>query len=127
MLLTIPAGPDPAATRGLLPALPGFGTPAPSRESRRPAFGPLPSPPAPSEGSAASRQTRDILVVDDDPDVREMLRLALAGESHTVAVAADGVQALGLLQRGHYRVLLLDLLLPSLDGFAVLHALRAEP
>src|SRR4051812_40090621 len=70
---------------------------------------------------------RDILVVDDDPDVREMLRLALANEGHSVAVAADGVQALDLLRHGHYRVLLLDLVLPHQDGMSVLHALRAEP
>src|SRR5438067_8459414 len=70
---------------------------------------------------------RDILVVDDDPDVREMLRLALANEGHSVAVAADGAQALDLLRHGHYRVLLLDLVLPRQDGLSVLHALRAEP
>jgi DNA-binding response OmpR family regulator len=65
--------------------------------------------------------------VDDDPALREMLRLALEDEGHTVDVAADGRAALDLLQQGHYRVLLLDMLLPGLDGFAVLARLRAEP
>ena len=78
MLHTVPTGPGRAVSCGPLPALPGFGLPASSRESRRPTFGQMPSPHAPPEGSAASRQTRDILVVDDDRAWRERLRLALA-------------------------------------------------
>ena len=56
-----------------------------------------------------------------------MLHLTLEGEGHSVDVAVDGAQALDLLQEGRYRVLLLDLLLPRLDGRDVLHALRAAP
>ena len=127
MLHTVPTGPGRAVSCGPLPALPGFGLPASSRESRRPTFGQMPSPHAPPEGSAASRQTRDILVVDDDRAWRERLRLALADEGHSVAVAADGAQALARLQHSHYRVLLLDPVLPRQDGLSVLQALRAEP
>src|SRR2546423_1668579 len=83
--------------------------------------------PAGAHHSTASRQMHDILVVDDDRALREMLHLALADEGHTVAVAADGAQALALLRHGHYRILLLDLVLPRQDGMRVLHTLRAEP
>lgn len=75
----------------------------------------------------ASRQTWDILVAEDDPTVREMVHQVLQDEGHTVAGATDGEQALALLQDGHYRLLLLDLMMPGVDGFGVLHALRAEP
>src|ERR671939_591098 len=71
--------------------------------------------------------TRNILVIEDDPAVAEVLRLALQSEGYTVDVAADGEQGLSSLQQRRYRLLLLDLLLPSLDGMDVLHALRAEP
>jgi DNA-binding response OmpR family regulator len=59
--------------------------------------------------------------------LRETLHLALEDAGRQVAVAADGPEALDLLQRGHYRLLLLDLLLPGLDGLAILQRLRAEP
>jgi len=75
----------------------------------------------------ASGQTRDVLVVEDDPVVREMLYQVLQGEGHTVAGATDGEQALTLLQQGHYRLLLLDLMMSGVDGFGVLRVLRTEP
>jgi DNA-binding response OmpR family regulator len=66
-------------------------------------------------------------VIEDDPGVADVLRLALQSEGYTVDVAADGEAGLRYLQLRPYRLLLLDLLLPGLDGMGVLHALRAEP
>src|SRR5437763_12189156 len=51
----------------------------------------------------------------------------MQSEGHTVDVAADGEEGLRYLQQRRYRILLLDLLLPRLDGMGVLHALHAEP
>ena len=82
--------------------------------------------PSPARGSGVV-PTRDILVIEDDPGVAEVLRLALQSEGYTVDVAADGEQGLIYLQQRRYRLLLLDLLLPGLDGPGVLHALRQEP
>jgi DNA-binding response OmpR family regulator len=82
--------------------------------------------PSPERGSGVAR-ARDILVIEDDPAVADLLRHALQSEGHTVDVAADGEQGLTYLQQRHYRILLLDLLLPGLDGMGVLRALRAEP
>jgi DNA-binding response OmpR family regulator len=70
---------------------------------------------------------RDILVIEDDPAVAGVLHLALQSEGHTVEVAADGAEGLRYLQQRRYRLLLLDLLLPGLDGMGVLRALRQEP
>src|SRR2546423_3183508 len=69
----------------------------------------------------------DILVIEDDLGIADVLRLALQREGHTVDVAADGDEGLTYLQQRHYRLLLLDLLLPGLDGMGVLRALREEP
>src|ERR671923_1632206 len=84
------------------------------------------SAPSTQRGSQPA-PTRDILVVEDDPGVAEVLRLALQREGYTVDVAAGGEEGLSSLQQRRYRLLLLDLLLPGLDGLGVLRALRAEP
>src|ERR687885_1289994 len=80
-----------------------------------------------TERGSRPTPTPDILVIEDDADVAEALRLALQSEGYTVDVAADGEQGLRSLQQRRYRLLLLDLLLPGLDGLGVLHALRQEP
>src|SRR5437764_4741881 len=81
----------------------------------------------PSRRGSGGAPGRDILVIEDDPGVAGVLRLALQSEGHTVDVAADGEQGLTYVQQRDYRLLLLDLLLPGLDGMGVLRALRAEP
>src|SRR5919199_2242246 len=84
------------------------------------------SAPSTERGSQAAPRC-DILVIEDDPGVAEVLRLALQSEGYTVEVAADGEQGLRSLQQRRYRLLLLDLLLPGLDGLDVLRALRQDP
>src|SRR5438874_7829 len=79
--------------------------------------------PSGEEGVAPSR-VHDILVIEDDPSTSQMLQLMLQDEGYTVDVAPDGDEGLALLQHRRYRLLLLDLMLPGLDG---LGALRAEP
>ena len=69
----------------------------------------------------------DVLVVDDDPDVRERLRHALERGGWTVAEAADGRAALQRVAEGAPRAILLDLTMPVMDGFAFLHELRLRP
>ncbi|MEO2105088.1 MAG: response regulator [Actinomycetota bacterium] len=70
-----------------------------------------------------------VLVVDDDPNVRFTVRVALegsppSGQPMAVVEAANGVEALQATQHDTYDLVLLDIMMPGLDGFAVLHALR---
>jgi CheY-like chemotaxis protein len=68
-----------------------------------------------------------VLVVDDDPDVREMLRVALKSEGYEVATAANGVDALHHLRSTPETcVVLLDLLMPLMDGGAFRAALARD-
>lgn len=64
-----------------------------------------------------------VLVIDDDANVRRMLGTALRNRSLHVDEAPDGLQALSLLAENRYAVVLLDLLMPHVDGFEVLDAL----
>src|SRR5205823_1555072 len=67
-----------------------------------------------------------VLVADDDPVNREVLRRLLSQQGHSVAEAADGGEALRLLEQRGFDVLLLDILMPGLDGFRVLRRMREE-
>ncbi|GAC1387707.1 MAG: response regulator transcription factor [Vulcanimicrobiaceae bacterium] len=65
-----------------------------------------------------------IAVVDDDRYIREMLELGLAREGFSVRTAADGQQALTLVKDWEPEVIVLDVMMPKIDGFALLPMLR---
>jgi two-component system, OmpR family, response regulator MprA len=65
-----------------------------------------------------------LLVVDDDPDVRDSLRRALGYAGYTVATATNGADALGSLARSPVDLIILDVLMPMLDGLDTCRALR---
>jgi two-component system response regulator MprA len=67
-----------------------------------------------------------VLVVDDEPDVREAIETALELEGHRVATAVDGLDALKRLGLGEFDAIVLDILMPNLDGFEVCRRLRAQ-
>jgi CheY-like chemotaxis protein len=68
-----------------------------------------------------------ILLVDDDPILREFAIVHLSSETAEVQTAGDGIEALDILGRSPVDVVLLDLEMPKMDGFAVLRQLRGEP
>jgi two-component system NtrC family response regulator len=68
-----------------------------------------------------------ILIVDDDPAIREALSEALTDLGHTPAAAAEGTTALSWLEQHHADAVLLDLRMPGLDGMEVLRRVRARP
>jgi two-component system alkaline phosphatase synthesis response regulator PhoP len=70
-------------------------------------------------------QTR-ILMVDDEPAIVETVRAYLEAEGYAVQAAADGSAALKLARRFQPNVIVLDLMLPGLDGLEVLRRLRQE-
>ena len=64
-----------------------------------------------------------VLIVDDDPDIRLLLRMELAAEGHEIVEAGDGEAALAELQDQPVDIVLLDMMMPVLDGWAVLRSL----
>lgn len=68
-----------------------------------------------------------ILFVDDDPILREFAQVNLASATAQVDVAADGIEALEMLGRRRYDLLLVDLEMPRMDGFELLRRLRDDP
>lgn len=67
-----------------------------------------------------------ILVVDDDPVMRLMLTAALERDGHRVSTADDGASALDHLRSEPVDVVLLDVVMPEMDGFAVLERVKAD-
>ena len=67
-----------------------------------------------------------VLVVDDDPALAEMLTIVLRGEGFETAVVADGTRALPAVREIDPDVVLLDLMLPGMNGIDVCRAIRAE-
>jgi len=65
-----------------------------------------------------------ILVADDEEIMREVLAELLSTESYTVEMAENGSKALRSIQNGEYELVLLDLMMPELDGLQVLEALK---
>lgn len=65
-----------------------------------------------------------ILVVDDDPDIREALSMILKAHGYQVVTAQDGIEALANLKAEAPDLMILDLLMPKMDGFAVFKELK---
>jgi two-component system response regulator ResD len=65
-----------------------------------------------------------ILIVDDEPRMRDMLRLHLEKDGYEVREAPDGNEALAILERTQVDLVLLDLMLPGMDGWAVCRRIR---
>ena len=68
-----------------------------------------------------------LLFVDDDPILREFAQVNLESPSTPVDVAAGGDEALQRMSRQRYDLVLLDLEMPGMDGFAVLERMRDDP
>lgn len=67
-----------------------------------------------------------VLVCDDDPDIRRTIEFSLKLEGFTVATAADGEKALAAAQELQPDLILLDVMMPKLDGYEVCERLRAD-
>jgi CheY-like chemotaxis protein len=68
-----------------------------------------------------------VLIVDDDPAIRKMLVEVLSLEGYPTETAVNGREALEILAKSGPRVVLLDLLMPEVDGRGVMAALSAQP
>lgn len=65
-----------------------------------------------------------ILVVDDDRNTRMLLKAVLEAENYSVLTASDGVQALQVLDENHVDLVVLDVMMPNMDGYAFTKTLR---
>jgi two-component system chemotaxis sensor kinase CheA len=83
--------------------------------------------PTTSSPGGAPIEQRSILVVDDALTVRELQRSILERAGFDVRVAADGVQAMATLAEGPSDLVLTDIEMPNMDGFALTEAIRAHP
>jgi class 3 adenylate cyclase len=72
-------------------------------------------------------ETGRLLVVDDNEINRDILRRLLESQGHVVSEAADGRQALDILSREPFDLVLLDVVMPEMDGFELLVRLKADP
>ncbi len=71
--------------------------------------------------------TRNVLIIEDSPDIARLVRLHLRDIDCQADIAGDGAAGLAMFRRGNYELVVLDLMLPGMDGLAVCQKLRAEP
>ena len=69
---------------------------------------------------------QNILVVEDDMDIQELLREFLKEAGYEVASASDGIEAMELFAKNKYDLILLDIMLPKIDGFGVCELIRKQ-
>ena len=68
--------------------------------------------------------THNVLIIEDDQDISHLLELHLRDMSYVVETAADGILGLSMAQQGKYDLIILDLMLPKLDGLEICKRLR---
>ena len=69
---------------------------------------------------------RKILIIEDELDIQELLAAYLRDAGYEIVIAGDGVEALAQFQQGAFDMILLDLMLPKIDGFGVCELTRRE-
>jgi DNA-binding response OmpR family regulator len=65
-----------------------------------------------------------ILIVDDDPDILDAVKMILESQDYNVVTARDGIEGLATLKAEHPDLMILDLMMPKMDGFAVCKELQ---
>jgi DNA-binding NtrC family response regulator len=83
-------------------------------------------PDLPADQASAEPQRGHILVIDDEPDIRESLELLLSSENYAVDLAANAAEGLKRWENFSYDLILLDLMMPDKSGMQVLEEIRAR-
>jgi CheY-like chemotaxis protein len=73
-----------------------------------------------------SLRMANILVIDDSPLTHRLLNLILKKYNHTILSAYNGREAVDLLNRTHVDMAIVDIIMPDMDGFALIQKLRAD-
>jgi CheY-like chemotaxis protein len=68
-----------------------------------------------------------VLVIDDEPDVRWLIRMSLERAGHEVIDAEDGLRGIALAMKQRPEIIVLDLMMPVMDGYGVLAELAKDP
>ena len=81
----------------------------------------------PNLRSGAEAALSRVLVIDDDPDLGRVVRRVLELEGYDVVLSDDGLRGLAAAQRQRPDAIVLDLMMPVMDGYQVLSELRSDP
>jgi hypothetical protein len=92
-------------------------------KAQPPAAAPLSEPPEPMDSEGLST----VLVIEDDPDTRDLLKRFLSKDGFRVKTVSEGEEGLRLARELQPDVITLDVMMPGLDGWAVLTELKADP
>ena len=76
--------------------------------------------------SSAARKATNILVVEDEPEVRDLVAMLLQNLDYNLSIAEDGAQAMEILKHSNIDLVLLDLLLPEVNGYELLEEMKAN-
>lgn len=76
-----------------------------------------------NQGNMAKR----VIVIDDDLYIRELYEEVLKGEGYSVDSASNGEEAYNKLKQGGYNLVLLDIMMPKMDGLGIMDALKKTP
>lgn len=72
-------------------------------------------------------KNRKVLIIEDDPFIADVYVLKLESEGYDVETAEDGIIGLNKLKKKKYDIILLDILMPNMDGFKVLEQIKMNP
>lgn len=72
-------------------------------------------------------RNKNVLIIEDDPFISDVYVLKIESEGYSVDTAEDGLIGLSKLKKKKYDIVLLDILMPNLDGFKVLERVKAVP
>lgn len=73
------------------------------------------------------QKNQNVLIIEDDPFISDVYILKLESEGYQVDCAADGIIGLEKIRKKKYDIILLDIIMPNLDGFKVLERIKAAP
>jgi DNA-binding response OmpR family regulator len=76
-------------------------------------------------GKKGVAMAKTLLIIEDDSNIRELLRLYLEQEGYAIESAADGAEGLRAFKRIHPDLVLLDVMMPNMDGWQVIKEIRA--
>ena len=79
------------------------------------------------DGPGGDHMAKRILLIEDNEDIALVVKTTLQLRKHEVLTAGDGLQGLEMAQSGPFDLVILDVLLPEIDGLEVLRSLKADP